>query len=120
MIRATLSATVLLALAASPAFCVATIDGECLIQVNGRTVKDGFCRMIVFPGGSFQTGAEQPGEAFAIVSIDGRTGRAEAFWNGVERASHAHDPLGNVVRQGGCWVNDRARVCAWRPGTRPR
>jgi hypothetical protein len=114
------SIAVLLALAAAPAHAVAIVDGECLIQVDGRTFKDGFCRMTVFPGGSFQTGGEQRGEIFAIVNIDGTSGQAEAFWNGAEGASHAHAPLGNVVRQGGCWVNDHARVCGWRPGTRPR
>lgn len=95
-------------------------SGECLIQVRGKIAKDGPCRITLSPGGSFQTGGERRGEAFAVVSINESSGTAEAYWNGPDRESHAHDPLGAVVRRGGCWVNDTARVCAWLPGTRPR
>lgn len=116
MIRSALPAAGLLALAATPA---AALPGECLLQVNGRTVADGFCHVIFFSGGSFQI-VGRPGEPSAVVNIDGSSGRAEAYWNGEERAAHAHEPLGTVVRQGGCWINDHARACAWRPGTRPR
>lgn len=96
------------------------VSGECLISVRGRTYRDGPCRITLYPGGGFQAGGGRGGEYFATVDIDAASGGAQAFWNGAEAESHAHDPLGDVVRQGGCWVNAKARVCAWRPGTRPR
>lgn len=94
----------------------ATVSGECLIQVSGRTYRDGLCRIRLYPGGGFQ----KEGAIFAAVDIDPSSGTATAYWTGPGPASHAHEPLGAVVRQGGCWVSDSARVCAWRPGTRPR
>ncbi len=96
------------------------VSGECLISVGGRTYLDGPCRITLYPGGGFQAGGRGRGAYFATVDIDSASGGATSFWNGVDAESHAHDPLGTVVRQGGCWVNSNARVCAWRPGTRPR
>ncbi|MCJ2099466.1 hypothetical protein [Methylobacterium sp. E-046] len=93
------------------------ILGECLILVRGRAYLDGPCRITLYPGGGFMAG---DGEYFATVDIDAASGGAQAYWNGVQAERHAHDPLGDVVRQGGCWVNASAKVCAWRPGTRPR
>ena len=95
------------------------IAGECLIVVKGKTEKDGACRIMLFPGGGFQTGGAKRGEAFAIVNIDAEH-RGTAYWNGTEHASHAQEDLGAVKRDGGCWFNDTSRICAWRPGTRPR
>ena len=96
------------------------VSGECLISVGGRTYLDGPCRITLYPGGGFQAGGRGRGAYFATVDIDSASGGATSFWNGVDAESHAHDPLGTVVRQGGCWVNSNERVCAWRPGTRPR
>ncbi len=49
-----------------------------------------------------------------MVSIDKDTGTGDGWWNGVDADSHAHDPLGKLTRQGACWVNARAKVCAMK------
>ncbi|MDE4914779.1 hypothetical protein [Methylobacterium sp. 092160098-2] len=96
------------------------VSGECLISVGGRAYLDGPCSITLYPGGGFQASGRGRHPYFATLDIDSDSGGAQAFWNGVDAESHAHDRLGTVVRQGGCWVNADARVCAWRPGTRPR
>jgi hypothetical protein len=56
---------------------------------------------------------------FAYVFPEG--GTATASWNGtIPGATHAHTDLGTLTREGACWVNEQAKVCAWRPGTRKR
>ena len=95
--------------------------GDCYLSVGSRTYLDGPCNIDLSPGGSFSigTGERRRSRYFAMVNIDESDGTALAYWNGVEGASHAHDDLGTVIRRGGCWVNNRAKVCAWRSGTRP-
>src|SRR4051794_17621738 len=95
--------------------------GECLLVVNGRSYLNGTCNITMEADGSFSigTGERHRSRHFAMVQIDSSDGRARGYWNGVAAASHAHDDLGTLVRQGGCWVNKVAKVCAWRPGTRP-
>lgn len=110
----------LVPLSHAPAIADDTIPGECLIAVKGRTYRDGPCRISLQTDGSFQAGGGRRGEYFATVDVDTASGGGRANWNGPSAEGHAHDPLGPVVRQGGCWVNDKARVCAWRAGTRPK
>jgi hypothetical protein len=106
-----------LSLSASQAFAA----GECFLEVDGRVFINGVCSIAVRPGGSFEMrDSLRPMRHFAVVDIDPADGTARATWNEEPRASRAHSDLGSVVRQGGCWVNARARVCAWTPGTRPR
>jgi hypothetical protein len=107
-----------LTFSASQAFAA---PGECFLEVDGRVFINGVCSITVRPGGSFQIrDSLRPTRYFAFVDIDPADGTARATWNEEPRASRAHSDLGSVVRQGGCWVNARARVCAWKPGTRPR
>lgn len=95
-------------------------QGECLLQVDGTRYIHGRCRYTLFPDGGFDVGGGRRGTPYAIVNVDPDDGSATASWNGPERASHAHWNLGVVVRKGGCWFNKRARICAWRPGSRLR
>lgn len=95
------------------------VTGECLISVRAHTYRVGHCLITLYLGGGFQAGGGRGGEYFATVDIDAASGGAQAFWNGLEAESHAHNPLGDVVRQGGCWVDANGRICAWWLGTRP-
>jgi hypothetical protein len=93
--------------------------GECLLEINNRSYMDGPCNIVLQRGGSFSIGVgARRSKYFAYVSIDAEDGVARGYWNGEEAASHAHEELGTLVRQGACWVNSQAKVCAWRPGTR--
>lgn len=94
--------------------------GECLLEVSGVKYIDGRCRILMFPGGSFQINGHGKSFHFAIVNLDEDKGAATAHWNGRVRESHAHEQLGQVRRRGACWENAEARICAWRLGTRPR
>lgn len=92
-------------------------DGRCLIVVDGRTRLKGNCNIEVRPAGSFTVGigAQSRSDYFAYVDLDGARGTAaHGYWNGPDAAEHAHDDLGPLTRKGACWVNARARICAWR------
>ena len=49
-----------------------------------------------------------------MIGIDKEAGNATGFWNGPDAESHAHEQLGTLTRQGACWVNERAKICAIR------
>ena len=92
------------------------LNGTCVIQVDGKTYLNGPCPITLEKGGDFVAGSDgtKAAKYFAYVSINKETGKADGFWNGPDGASHAHDPLGELTRQGACWVNQRAKVCAMR------
>ncbi len=93
--------------------------GKCVLQVDGKTYLNGPCPIGLEKGGDFSNGTDgtdttKPSKYFAMVSIDKDTGTGDGWWNGVDADSHAHDPLGKLTRQGACWVNARAKVCAMK------
>src|SRR5262249_54892945 len=109
------SAFLLGALSAAHAF-----KGECVLQVKDVTYLDGPCEISMEAGGNFQVSTLTGRLYFAAFFPEGG-GTATASWNGtIPGATHAHTDLGNLSRQGACWVNEQAKVCAWRPGTRRR
>ena len=92
---------------------VSAMRGRCTLQVDGKSYINGPCDIDMQQGGSFQISPViKRGTYFATVQIDKDAGNAMGFWNGVNAESHAHDELGTLVRQGACWVNSRAKVCA--------
>jgi hypothetical protein len=94
--------------------------GDCYLSVGSLTYLDGPCNIDLQNDGSFSigTGETTRSRFFAYVIIEAG-GKASASWNRVANSNHADADLGAVVRRGGCWVNSQAKVCAWRPGTRP-
>ncbi len=95
--------------------------GDCYLGVGGRTYLDGPCNVMIQSDGSFSIGAGERTRSryFAYVFLDPGGGKGSATWNSEPNSNHAETSLGTVVRHGGCWVNAQAKVCAWRPGTRP-
>jgi hypothetical protein len=91
-------------------------DGRCMIAVDDRTFLNGTCNIEVRPGGSFTVGAGEKSRSkyFAYVQVDHATGSGQGYWNGIEAESHAHEDLGMLKKNGACWQNARARICAWR------
>ncbi|MBV5308906.1 hypothetical protein [Chromatium okenii] len=88
--------------------------GKCLLEVEGKKYINGSCDISMHDDGSFQVSKNNPPLTyFAQVSVTGKN-VAEGNWNGEEGATHAHDPLGNLVRKGACWQNKRVKVCAWK------
>ena len=90
-------------------------EGRCLIEVDGRTFLKGRCNIEIQPGGSFTVGIgdKSRSDYFASVNLGGY-GTAQGYWNGIGAESHAHSDLGVLKRNGACWSNRRARICAWR------
>ena len=82
----------------------------CVLEVAGKSYINGACDYRLLDGGrgGFQaTGADD--RHFVYVYVEGE--RATAHWNGESAESRAHDPLGELHREGGCWVNDTNRIC---------
>lgn len=85
---------------------------DCLLAVGGQTYIAGSCDIIPLDDelGSFQIISTDL-SYFAYLYVEGADA-ASAFWNETAGASHAHTPLGALTRDGACWVNAAARICA--------
>lgn len=100
-------------LAASAALAWAR-PADCLLRVDGHSYIDGRCDFSPDSDGSFTISA---GDYFATLLVDS-PGVGQGYWNEDPKATHAHSPLGEMRREQACWVNVKARLCAWRPGER--
>lgn len=89
---------------------------DCLLQVKNRTYLDGTCVYKGERGGSFRLFGDK---YFVYLNTFGND-TAGASWNGRTQASHAQESLGEgFKRNGGCWSNRTANICAWNKGDRP-
>jgi len=80
---------------------------QCKLVVRGTTIIDGECLFRAQRDGSFQISGR---DHFAYVTVTGNS--AEGSWNENPQSAHASSPLGTLRRQGACWVNATAQVCA--------
>lgn len=99
-------------LAANSGVSANSKPGRCLLEIDGKKYISGACRIEMQNGGSFQIYDLKKHGYFAYVDVSGST--AEGYWNEDPRATHAHSPLGTLTRDGACWLNDHAKICAWR------
>ena len=86
----------------------------CFLEVNGQIFMQGRCNYSPDTDGSFSIGTDDPKAKYFAYVTTSAPNEAAGYWNGVAAASHAHESLGNLHRDGGCWINDSAKVCAWR------
>lgn len=90
--------------------------GRCLLEVDNRPYLLGRCNIDSEADGSFSigTGGKGVGSAFfAYINSDSdRT--AVGHWNETKDSTHAHSELGTLKRFGACWINEKAKVCAWK------
>ncbi len=108
---------------AAPAF-----PSECFLEINGQSYLDGTCNIVMQEGERFTVGRgdrQHRSKYSAAVVLDPQEGLAYGHWNGRDAKGPMDQELGSLTRQGGCWINDHAKVCAamvcaWRAGTRPR
>ncbi|MCX7568064.1 hypothetical protein OS189_17110 [Sulfitobacter sp. F26169L] len=86
---------------------------KCLLAVDDIVQIDGTCTFIPLSGtaGSFKIMAAD-GRYFAYLYVD-HPDQGRGFWNEAPGAGHAHTPLEVLVRNGACWQNDHAKICAW-------
>ena len=104
----------ILAFVALPAIACAK-PARCLIEVDGKAYLFGQCNLMDRYDNGLSVGmvdTGKPSPYFASVSTND-DGSGDGFWNEEPTASHAQTPLGRMKRSGGCWLNDRAKVCAW-------
>jgi len=95
-------------LTASAAFA-APRQAQCKFAVEGKTVINGRCNFEADPDGSFRIWDDVH---TVYVNVDGNT--AEASWNRNPKSPHADSPLGTLARNGACWENATAKICARR------
>jgi len=89
-------------------------EGKCLLEVRGHIYLSGTCNIDNSHDTlSIGTGDRARSKYFAFVSV-GSDGTAQGYWNGVASEDRAGEELGKLRRSGACWINDYARVCAWR------
>lgn len=104
MIRPSLIAAALLSSPASAA--------TCRLVAPEVVVLDAPCAFEAFDADGSFTITFDAEPVFVTVIVDA-PGTAQGYWNGgVPGATHAHDPLGTLRRDGACWVGEGATVCA--------
>jgi hypothetical protein len=101
---------------AKPIMTDQTRRADCVLAVDGTRYIDGPCGFTpIDTDGSFIVTSKRNSSLFAYVNMNG-DGSAQGSWTGPGGASHAHEDLGQLSHNGGCWSNATAKVCAWRPG----
>lgn len=84
---------------------------SCLLVVDGFEAIRGPCRFeLMDADGSFQIFGLN-GKYFAQVLVS-EEGVADGYWNKYPFAGHAETELGTLRKDGACWANDTASVCA--------
>ena len=82
---------------------------RCAIVVDGTSYVDGPCKFEPLGGGDFNMG---DGDYFVYIYPSDQP--VMGFWNEERGANHAHTSLGEMIRDGACWMNERVKVCAWQ------
>lgn len=83
----------------------------CVLEVGGRSYIDGPCSFerLGDDNVSFKI-MGNAGDYFAYVYVEGDG--ATAHWNEIAGVNRAHTPLGELRRDGACWISDNVRICA--------
>lgn len=89
---------------------------DCLVVVNGQAMIDGRCDFVSEPGGDFTVTL---GTRSAKVMVDPGSREGRAFYEDTAPADPKSWVIGDVRRNGACWIVGNSRVCAWAPGGRP-
>ena len=88
---------------------------ECRLEVDGKIEVAGRCWVYPMGAGDYTLNTRDHGKPhyphFAMVSSNG-DGTANVTWNADPTDDRASDSLGKARKRGGCWVNERVRVCA--------
>ena len=87
--------------------------GRCVIQVKQKPYLSGTCEIKVNDNhGSFSVGAGEKHRSRYFAYVNMEEDGAHGYWNETPDSSHAHTSLGILKRDGACWKNEMARVCA--------
>ena len=92
----------------------ATAAPTCLIEVDSQRYLDGLCTVTEDGAGSWLIVRDRLSGQAATVKVNPiLSGRGDAAWTGPSGDGRLSEALGPVRREGSCWVNTRARICAW-------
>ncbi|PVA09496.1 hypothetical protein DC366_14015 [Pelagivirga sediminicola] len=105
---------VALAVLASAANAQEPGDAFCYFETDGTIVIQGRCQFAAQGGGSFKIFDRLPDFGHFANLLVSSDGQGAGYWNGAPGNTHAHEPLGRMIRVGGCWVNAQSRICAWK------
>lgn len=94
------------------------LAGKCKLRIDGTIIFQGACPYRLENDGSFYiyeswAVTEGKGGFFATLLRDGAVGIG--YWNGSRNSSHAQASIGEMHRDGACWL-DRTRLsemCLW-------
>lgn len=84
----------------------------CKFAVEGKTYINGRCNFEADPDGSFRIRDDLH---TVYVDVEGNTASAtwnKIPWNTNPKPLHADSPLGTLTRNGACWENATAQICA--------
>jgi hypothetical protein len=102
------------ALAAGAIGAPATAAPTCLLEVDSKRYLDGLCTVTEDGSGSWLIVRDRLSGQAATVKVNPiLSGRGDAVWAGPSGDGRLSEALGSVRREGSCWVNTRARICAW-------
>lgn len=95
-------------------------EGRCVLRVDGKDYINGPCTIVRDPSGIEITGPPQarvrPHDNHKYsygAQIDIAGGEVTGHWNGALAYNSYDFDLGSLGRDGDCWTNNRARVCAY-------
>lgn len=89
--------------------------GQCLLQVDQKTFLNGPCEIAINDKqGSFSIGAGEKHRSKYFAYVNMEEDGAHGYWNETPDSSHASTSLGSLKRDGACWKNDTARICAYK------
>lgn len=88
-----------------------TSTKDCRIQVKGRADVTGACLVETSAGSIMIRMLPQSSGDGLFFVLQPADGFAEAYWNGEERESRAHEPLGLLRRDEECWRSSLADIC---------
>ncbi|WP_068079627.1 hypothetical protein [Novosphingobium rosa] len=89
--------------------------GRCVLEVKHKSYLNGPCEVTINDKqGSFSIGVSDKHRSkyFAYVNMD--DDGAHGYWNEEPGSTHAHSELGLLKREGACWANATAKVCAYK------
>jgi hypothetical protein len=92
-----------------------SVPGRCLAVVGSKTITNEPCMIRLQPGGgfAFPTESSISSPPFS-VAIDKGAGTATATWTRFDDvANELISTLGPLRRDGGCWIGNRVKLCAW-------
>jgi hypothetical protein len=87
---------------------------RCELTIDGVNYMAGACNFNMLPrfagepGGSFEIRRR----GYVVRVITNGDGTARGYFNGMRGEESTRVRLGTLVRNGACWVNERAIVCA--------